>query len=1240
MKSIADYQHRAFAADARDEIRYALRNMMVIREELQRASEAEVKKYAITGPLSIEGFGSRPDLRGTTSAQYSQFSSFAWVNRFGKQVIRASMTEGKPPLLDVSKRAYFRDIVVQNRPWMLHDRENERLKVRITSFEIAPGEEQLARQRAEALRQQILSDPNLEWGFERVQVRGQFYDELQRALASLKPGQVSPVVRAAKWFFIIKLIGPPKPQQFVIESVRTLTNGQPEAVIAFPTGIEELPLLTITFPFVQLVERLGPPAMSYAVIDDAGTVLFHSDSERNGIENVFTETDPNRQLRAAVIAHHEEFIDAKYWGEDQRILVTPLQDMPWTLLTFRNKRLLRTMNLETLVVSLLLFLMSLGIPLALVVGIMLARPSYRARWAWPLQSRYSDWRDLLRYYAVTLLAFVICAYTFAPLPRLIIGFALPVQALIGTYLLLDRTPKRLAHGLAVAAWTLLTVGLFAGIIAADMYGQVLPFTAPSWLVRAVLFVLAATAVHAVVVRHAPASVPWRKFARTYTACGVLIVLLMAVLPMMAFFQTAVGNEVEALVKYGQLDLANRLLRRMEALTEKSWRKDGNMSLWYHMPFFFESTWCVQTDWFSNVPGTFGHLRQPCDRTSTARGGSEFHPTQPFVPAVNDVGERIETILPQYSDHTIAMRDLHHGAAGDQSWYTLRAGRVLALFRRLDLNDVARGALADDFDALAEMRAAEHVEQVLRSRGVPAAAANASALQAVDAAKLATDAPKRGSAEDEARRYLDYAEHQVERLRSGGQWLVIVSRMPPLLPTAFAAPDPIEPFPRGEADLLTGVNEQRASFPGPPPDAPWPAPLRRVPFALTLLAALGGLLWSIRFIARRIFLYDLREPDWLRAVPLRPPFSDHLFVISAEEKVEKLIDVGDCCRIRFREYSRAGARADVLDHVGRAGASTHVVLEDFGYRIEDAQFTKWKFDLLGSLVQLGDRTIIVVSPVPPTLLLTAMPDVEDALLDRWLGILRSFVWIDSARNLAPPAIAAPATTPAPARRVRGLLLGRLRDLDQALDRRIRAVGYWLRQFTARGRQRRDRADDLRWLRRETRASALLRQFRSQLQDMEGGREQMIDELCERTDKYYQALWQMCSAQERVVLFHIAQYGVANATNRRVLRRLLTRGLLTREPELRLFNDTFRLFVCNREEDVRKQREIDPAGVTTWDQLRIPLFIALLVVAGVFLGTQKELANATSAIVTALATGLPVIVKLIGTFTDRRLAAAQR
>src|SRR5205085_10518152 len=281
------------------------------------------------------------------------------------------------------------------------------------------------------------------------------------------------------------------------------------------------------------------------------------------------------------------------------------------------------------------------------------------------------------------------------------------------------------------------------------------------------------------------NVPWRKFARTYTACGVLIVLLMAVLPMMTFFQTAVGNEVEALVKAGQMDIVNRLLRRMEALNEKSWKHDANMALWYHMPFFFESTWCVQTDLFSALPDTFGHLRQPCDRTSTARGGNEINSTEPFTLATNEVGERIETLLPQYSDHTIPMRDLHHGSAGDQSWYVLRAGRILALFHRLDLNNNTRAALVSDIEAAGEGLAAEHVALMLQRRGLVAQTASA---MGTDAAAGARKVPRKNGLADpaevaklkplerEARRYLDYVEHQARRLTAGGQWLVVVSRM--------------------------------------------------------------------------------------------------------------------------------------------------------------------------------------------------------------------------------------------------------------------------------------------------------------------------------------------------------------------------------------------------------------------------------------------------------------------------------
>src|ERR1051325_11323734 len=327
MKSIADYQHRAFAVHIGDEIRFALEGLLSVRDELEAATRFQADADEEAAPnhhpdaarasLDPDAFlaATGRDFDGDwLKNETSLFRSFAWVHEEGLQVIRASMTKGMPPLLDVSKRAYFQNVVKQKRFWTSSDRADDRIHLRVKTFDFEPTPESEAAQRkkAEEFRQSVIGTNDGTWPDTYI-TRSTLHEAVQRVISGMQPLEVTSVIRASdKYFFVDQLVEKPKRQQFVIESVRTLTNGQPEAVIGFPTGRKTLPLFTITFPFAQLVERLGPPAMSYAVVDNAGTVLFHTDSERNGLENIFTETDHNRQLRAAVIAHHEEFIDAKY----------------------------------------------------------------------------------------------------------------------------------------------------------------------------------------------------------------------------------------------------------------------------------------------------------------------------------------------------------------------------------------------------------------------------------------------------------------------------------------------------------------------------------------------------------------------------------------------------------------------------------------------------------------------------------------------------------------------------------------------------------------------------------------------------------------------------------------------------------------------------------------------------------------------------------------------------------------
>jgi hypothetical protein len=129
-------------------------------------------------------------------------------------------------------------------------------------------------------------------------------------------------------------------------------------------------------------------------------------------------------------------------------------------------------------------------------------------------------------------------------------------------------------------------------------------------------------------------------------------------------------------------------------------------------------------------------------------------------------------------------------------------------------------------------------------------------------------------------------------------------------------------------------------------------------------------------------------------------------------------------------------------------------------------------------------------------------------------------------------------------------------------------------------------------------------------------------------------QILDENEKLVIGHVAQQGLANAASRRVVRRLLTRGLLSKDPALRLMNETFTRFVLSRtcRADVALlEGEAEPS---TWDRLRAPLAFAA-VSAGVFLFmTQREMFDSTLTTVAGVTAAVPTVFRLASLVMDRR------
>jgi hypothetical protein len=133
-------------------------------------------------------------------------------------------------------------------------------------------------------------------------------------------------------------------------------------------------------------------------------------------------------------------------------------------------------------------------------------------------------------------------------------------------------------------------------------------------------------------------------------------------------------------------------------------------------------------------------------------------------------------------------------------------------------------------------------------------------------------------------------------------------------------------------------------------------------------------------------------------------------------------------------------------------------------------------------------------------------------------------------------------------------------------------------------------------------------------------------------YYRDLWDSCWPEERSVLLHLAQSGLVNEKDRRILRRLLARGLVRRQPNFVLMNETFRRYVLTHGAEVEAEVSHE-AG--TWDAVRRPVLMVGTGLIILLLVTQQELFSATTATVTALGTGLATLSKIAG-LLDRRSA----
>jgi hypothetical protein len=139
--------------------------------------------------------------------------------------------------------------------------------------------------------------------------------------------------------------------------------------------------------------------------------------------------------------------------------------------------------------------------------------------------------------------------------------------------------------------------------------------------------------------------------------------------------------------------------------------------------------------------------------------------------------------------------------------------------------------------------------------------------------------------------------------------------------------------------------------------------------------------------------------------------------------------------------------------------------------------------------------------------------------------------------------------------------------------------------------------------------------------------LLKQILNNARPYYAAIWDDCSGEEKLTLTRLARCGLLSPKDPDT-EGLLMKGLIVRDPAIRIMNESFRLFILSMHaDDDLAKCEKQAKGRSNWEVLKAPFTIGLISVAAFLLLTQRDLYNSAVPLIGSLAAALPSALKLL-------------
>lgn len=211
-----------------------------------------------------------------------------------------------------------------------------------------------------------------------------------------------------------------KVQPFYIERIHDFSDGSKASQVTMPISatfdesiaemVENSPVvMASTAYFPSIAAPVLPASFHFAIIENAsGDILYHSEDEKSFVENLYAESDYNRHLISHAQMRFNGHIEGLYHGNATKLFVSPLTNMPWSVVVYYDLNRLHVLMAKTAVITLFSFILYLLLVLFLFV-LFNKIVSKNWDWLWPHHHKSPQYTELifmLVLFSISLLLYV------------------------------------------------------------------------------------------------------------------------------------------------------------------------------------------------------------------------------------------------------------------------------------------------------------------------------------------------------------------------------------------------------------------------------------------------------------------------------------------------------------------------------------------------------------------------------------------------------------------------------------------------------------------------------------------------------------------------------------------------------------------------------------------------------------------------------------------------------------------